>query len=266
MQYRTTGVIGLLATAAVWSMLIAGCSSKMPAPETTPTKDASLLEPAQIPAGAAGDEIRLGKLIFDETPKYAGKYVGNRLSCNDCHLKSGTTAHAAPMINLANLFPLYTKRAGRVISLQERLQECFVRSENGRPLPDDSKEMKALVAYINWLSRDGVKGKPFEGRGLVKLATLKGDPVRGKAIYASQCAACHGSSGIGEPPIIPPLWGRNSYNDGAGMNNPEKMAAFLVPNMPQNHPGTLTPQSAFDVASFIHTMPRPKFNKAYRKY
>ncbi len=266
MQYKVFSIVGLHAALAVGCALLAGCSSKVPTAQSTPATSSSQPEPAQMPAGAAGDEIRLGKLVFDETPRYAAAYVGNRLSCNDCHLKSGTAAHAAPMVNLANLFPMYNKRAGRVISLQERLQECFVRSENGRPLPDDSKEMRALVAYINWLSKDGVKGKPFEGRGLVKLPALKGDPARGKAVYASQCAACHGSDGIGEPPIIPPLWGRNSFNDGAGMNEPEKMAAFLMPNMPQNHPGTLAPQSAFDVAAFIHTMPRPKFNQAYRRY
>jgi thiosulfate dehydrogenase len=66
--------------------------------------------------------------------------------------------------------------------------------------------------------------------------------------------------------VLPPLWGQNSYNDGAGMNNPKKMAAFLIHNMPLNHPDALTPQDAFNVAAFVHTMPRPKFNQAYKNY
>jgi thiosulfate dehydrogenase len=62
------------------------------------------------------------------------------------------------------------------------------------------------------------------------------------------------------------VWGPNSFNDGAGMNDPKKMAAFVVHNMPQNHPGTLNAQDAYDVSEFIHTMPRPKFNEAYKNY
>ncbi|MGI8772204.1 MAG: c-type cytochrome, partial [Acidobacteriaceae bacterium] len=174
--------------------------------------------------------------------------------------------HAGPMIDLANMFPMFNKRAGRVISMQDRFEECFTRSENGRPLPYDSPEMKALTAYVDWLSRGGVKGKPYKGRGFVKVPDLTGDPVKGKTIYVAQCAGCHGSNGAGVPPVLPAVWGPDSYNDGAGMNDPEKMAAFLIHNMPQNHPGTLTPQAAFDVASFLHSMPRPKFNQAYKGY
>ena len=50
------------------------------------------------------------------------------------------------------------------------------------------------------------------------------------------------------------------------MNNVGEIAAFVIHNMPQNHPGTLTPQQAYDVSAYIHTMPRPKFNQAYKNY
>ncbi len=207
-----------------------------------------------------------GKLIFDQTPKYASAYVGNKLSCNDCHIQSGTADYAAPMIHLAGLFPMFNKRAGHVISLENRIQECFSRSEAGRPLPVESDEMHALVAYIDSLSRGGGKGKPYKGRGLVKLPSLEGDATAGKQVYVSQCASCHGTDGAGVPPVLPALWGPDSYNDGAGMNNPAKMAAFVIHNMPQNHPGTLTAQQAYDVSAFIHAMPRPQFNQAYKNY
>ena len=221
---------------------------------------------AAIPAGSAGDLIRSGKLVFDQTPKYASAYVGAKLSCSDCHLQSGTMPKASPMIDLANLFPLYTERAGRVISLQERIVECFVRSENGPPPGTDSQPIRALTAYVDWLSRDGVKGKPYSGRGLVELPELVGNAENGKTIYKAQCAACHGSDGAGMPPAIPPLWGPDAYNDGAGIDQPAKMAAFLQPNMPQNHPGSLTPQQAFDLGAFLHGMPRPAMNPAYKRY
>lgn len=210
--------------------------------------------------------IHQGKLVFDETPKFAPNYVGNALACSDCHLNSGTAAYSAPMIDLSGLFPMFNKRAGHVISFQNRIQECFTRSEAGKPLPVDSWQMRALVAYVDWLSRDGEKGKPYFGRGFVKLPKLAGNPIHGKMVYMSQCSGCHGADGAGVPPELPAVWGSNSYDDGAGMNNPAKMAAFVLHNMPQNNPGTLTPQQAYDVSAFIHTMPRPKFNTAYESY
>ncbi len=219
-----------------------------------------------LAGGAPPPLAQQGKLVFDHTPTYARKYVGNQLSCNDCHLKSGAANYSSPMIDIAGLFPSYSKRAGRVISLQNRIQECFVRSEAGLPPPADSTPMKALVAYIDWLSRNGVKGRSYKGRGLVKLPALKGNPVAGKAIYVTQCAACHGADGAGVPPVFPPLWGKNSYNDGAGMANPAKMARFVFHTMPQTNPGSLTAQQAYDVSAYVDSQPRPKFNPAYKIY
>lgn len=210
--------------------------------------------------------VRQGRAIFDETPRYAPSDTGAKISCGDCHIKSGTEPYAAPMVDLVGQFPVYSKRAGRVISLENRIQECFTRSENGRPPPVESTQMQALVAYIKSLSRGEVKGKLYKGRGLVKLAAVTGNAAEGKQAYASQCAACHGADGAGSPPVMPPVWGPESFNDGAGLNKPENMAAFLFHNMPQNHPGTLTAQQSFDIAAFIHTMPRPKFNEAYKGY
>ena len=251
-----------LAVVALLFMGLAACSGNKAATAPVANGNASHAVAESVPPGLP----QQGKRIFDNTPKYAGKYVGNKLSCNDCHIGSGTASYSAPMIDIAGLFPMYNKRAGHVISLQNRIQECFTRSEAGTPPPVDSAPMKALVAYIDWLSRDGVKGKSYKGRGLVKLPALKGNPTAGKAIYAAKCAACHGVHGAGVPPVLPALWGHDSYNDGAGMNKPAKMASFLVQNMPQNHPGTLTPQQAFDVAAYVHTKPRPKFKPVYRSY
>jgi cytochrome c len=36
--------------------------------------------------------------------------------------------------------------------------------------------------------------------------------------------------------ILPALWGLDAYNDGAGMNQVKKMAAFVIRNMLQNNP------------------------------
>ncbi len=74
------------------------------------------LAPLFAPAAPAPDTISLGKAIFDNTPKHAAAWVGNVLSCKNCHLQSGTAAHAAPLAGVPGLFPTYSQRAGRVIT------------------------------------------------------------------------------------------------------------------------------------------------------
>jgi thiosulfate dehydrogenase len=129
-----------------------------------------------------------------------------------------------------------------------------------------TRAMTALVVYIESLSRQNDGGAEPSGRGLVELPALSGNPQRGGAIFAAQCAACDGSKGKGVGSTIPPLWGPESFNGGAGMYGIENMAVFVVRHMPPRSPGSLTPQQAFDVSSYIHTKPRPKYNPAFDKY
>ena len=222
--------------------------------------------PNTIPAGPTGDSIRYGIQLFNSTPVYAPQYTGNKLACSDCHIEGGIVPHASPMVGLPTLFPMYSKRAGHVVSIEERIQECFTRSENGTPPPEKGGEMNALVAYIQWLSQPEPARQPFTGRGLIDLPALQPNPKHGARVYAEQCANCHGKEGSGHPPLIPPLWGPDSFNDGAGINDISKMARFVQHTMPQTCPGILSPQAAYDVSAYIHTKPRPKFNPAYKKY
>ena len=219
-----------------------------------------------IPSGPDGESIRRGYLLFNETSVYAAEYARARMSCESCHAAGGIQPYSSPMVGLPALFPMFNKRAGHIISLQDRIEECFVRSENGKPVPYDSLEMHALVNYINWLSKPEPARLPFVGRGLVALPETKPDAERGSLIYSEQCAGCHGENGEGLPPLFPPLWGPDSFNDAAGMNDINNMAPFVQHNMPQNRRGILSAQEAFDVSAYIHSKPRPQFNVAYRNY
>jgi len=206
-----------------------------------------------------GDSIRLGLSIFNNTPKYAGKYVGNKMSCTYCHVNSGTVAYGIPLVGVPGLFPLYRDREKAVVTYQERIEQCFQRSEFGHRVPNDSPEMTALVAYSQWLSQGQVTGRALPGRGLIKLPALTGDITRGGQIYSQQCAVCHGPQGAGLLPTFPALWGPDSFSDGAGMNKISNMAAFVQHNMPQTSPGSLTPQEAYDVATYVHSKPHSHF-------
>ena len=100
---------------------------------------------------------------------------------------------------------MYSERAGRVISIEDCIEECFTRSENGRPLPPHSRKMQALVAYIKPLSRTEVRGKPYKARGLVKLGpggamqrmasehahrSAQGVTVPPARVFRRQCPRC----------------------------------------------------------------------------
>jgi thiosulfate dehydrogenase len=218
-------------------------------------------DPSTIPQGPLGDSIRLGLQIFTDTPKYAAAYVGNKTSCGHCHIDSGTKPYAMSLIGVSGMFPEYRQREKEVVTLEERIEQCFQRSEFGHRVPNNSPEMTGLVAYAQWLSKDQIVGKTPPGRGVVKLPDdLTGDVDRGSVLYAKQCALCHGADGAGQLPTIPALWGSGAYSDGAGMNNIDRMAAFVQHNMPQTNPGSLTPQQAFDVAAYVHSKPHPHFD------
>jgi len=221
---------------------------------------------SSIPHGPLGDSIRLGRLLFTQTPLYASEHIKAKINCSDCHAAGGMQPFASPVVGVPALFPMFNQRAGHVISLKDRIQECFVRSENGTPIDYDGEQMQAIVNYINWLSTPEPHRQKFQGRGLVSLPSLTPNPVHGAEIYASQCAGCHGRQGEGSLPMFPPLWGPNSFNDGAGMNGIPKMAAFVQHNMPQNRMGILSAQEAYDVSAYIHAQPRPAFNPAYAKF
>jgi len=220
----------------------------------------------KIPHTALGESILLGWRIFEETPKYAAQYVGNKENCGNCHLQGGTLTYAIPLVGAPAWFPQFSERAKKMISLEDRIQECVTRSENGTPLPHDGPEMRALFAFMSWLADSQPADKPSPSRGLFPLPDLKADLDHGRKVYTDKCSGCHGVDGAGVPPILPPLWGPGAYNDGAGMNQPKKMASFVLRNMPQNNPGSLTPQEAFDVSSYIASEPHPAYNHDYDIY
>jgi thiosulfate dehydrogenase len=230
---------------------------------------------ANLPPGPQSDLIRFGFELIANTPRHIGKsasdpakrYAGNDLACTDCHLQSGLKPYAAPLVSTFSSFPAIS--ADRFFTLAERINGCMTRSMNGAPLPEGSREMEGLIAYIRFVGTGSPQDVRVAGMGLKALrpAAQTPDRARGQAVYASNCAKCHGANGQGdlrEPPAvgyaIPPLWGDTSFNAAAGMSELEIAAAFVHANMP---PGsdyrtpTLTEQQAWDVAAFITTQPRP---------
>ena len=212
---------------------------------------------------------REGRAIFDHTPEVASRYIGNALSCTNCHLGAGKTAFTAPLWGAAGMYPRFQKKAGRVVTLSQRIQECFIFSEHGTAPPLNGHTVRAIDAYAHYLAfRHGnvTVGTPSPGGGYVApLKTSKGSVVRGRLEYAARCAVCHGARGQGRivaflHKIAPPLWGPQSFAVGAGMSKPAMAARFIWANMPYGHGRSLRPQMARDIADFVdsHARPQPR--------
>ena len=221
-------------------------------------------EESSIPEGPVGDAVKRGKRLVTATYEELPANVGNTLHCTSCHLNGGTVAGAAPWIGLAGMFPEYRARSGEVASLEDRVNDCFERSMNGKKLPPGSRDMTAIVAYITWLSRDVPIGHAVEGRGFERIASPPTpDKERGKTVFATKCASCHGVDGEGKPAgtayQFPALWGAHSFNVAAGMARLDTAAAFVKSKMPLGAGGSLSAQDAYDVAAYFTTMPRPDF-------
>jgi thiosulfate dehydrogenase len=218
--------------------------------------------------------------IGPEVPDATNRYAGNNLACSNCHLEAGTKKFALPIFGLFGEYPRYSARSGAEITVEERVNGCMTRSMNGRAMPLQAPQMTAIVAYIKFLSTGVPAGQDLPGLGVGKMPELAraADPARGRPIYTSACADCHRMDGLGVrrslPTVdlgymMPPLWGPDSFNDGAGMARLITAANFIHFNMPHGadylHP-QLTAEDAWDVAAYLVSQSQPHKEGLDRDY
>ena len=81
-------------------------------------------------------------------------------------------------------------------------------------------------------------------------------------MFVDKCGTCHGTDGqgvqIGDKKAGP-LWGPDSWNDGAGAARVYTLAGIIRYSMPYLDPGSLTDEEAQQVAAFITSQPRPRY-------
>lgn len=219
---------------------------------------------SSIPNDDFGKQIMLGRDIFRDPGKYAKAYVGNQLSCENCHLDAGRLAHSAPLWGAYPMYPAYRSKNHHVNTFAERLQGCFNYSMNGKAPPLGDPVLVALETYAYWMSRGEPVGTSLPGRGYPKLPKPAQAPdyARGETVFKRDCALCHGDNGEGQQTagrtVFPPLWGAQSFNWGAGMEQVNNAAGFIKANMPLGRGNTLTDQDAWDVAYFMDAHERPQ--------
>lgn len=221
----------------------------------------------------SGKLIKYGYELIANTAFYFGPkgiiaHSTNGMNCQNCHLKAGTSSYANNFSKVYSTYPIYRARNNSIQTIYDRINDCFERSMNGKTLDSSSHEMKAIYAYMKWLGANIPHGTKPKGNGIIKLPYLDraANPATGKIIFTANCQTCHGKNGEGllntngNGYTFPPLWGKHSYNDGAGIHQLTKFAAFIKENMPfgvdWKHP-LLKDEEAWDIAAFVNSQPRP---------
>lgn len=239
--------------------------------------DASWVAPdtSTISHNAQGALIRYGRELVSNTAHYLGpkgkvKPLSNGMNCQNCHLKAGTQLYANSYSAVYSIYPKFRPRSGTVEDIQKRINDCMERSLNGQKLDKNSREMRAMVAYINWVGKDVPKNVSPKGASVVDVPMLErpADPLKGALAFKATCVRCHGEDGQGKfyPDSItyqyPPLWGPNSYNTAAGMYRLTRLAGYIKSNMPfeesTKEKPKLTDEEAWDIAAYLSTMTRPE--------
>lgn len=218
--------------------------------------------------------VRYGRELIENTSYYLGPkgivaQITNGMNCQNCHLNGGTVPWGNNYGAVVSMYPQFRARSGGIETIVKRISDCMQRSLNGQAVDSNSKEMKAIIAYMHWLG-DGIpkKHKP-KGSGIMDIPYLDraADPQNGKQVFINKCQRCHGADGQGQKNpegngyTYPPLWGPNSYNTAAGLFRISRFAGYVKNNMPfgevEYHNPQLTDEEVWDVAAFVNSQPRP---------
>lgn len=204
------------------------------------------------------DYVKYGEELFNDTDTVLTERVGNELSCSSCHADGGLS-NAIPMVGVTTKYPAYRPRENVIYTIEDRINGCMLRSMNGEKLDYDSKEMRAMSSYLAYVS-EGLEETEISWLGNTKMKEIPEPSVdSGEELFEKKsCFACHATDGAGKGSTKgPALWGKGSFNDGAGLNRLSDMAGFIQSNMPKFAPGSLTDQESADLAAFILSRERP---------
>jgi len=215
-----------------------------------------------------------GEELIANTSKYLGPngsvaHVTNGMNCQNCHLNGGRKTWGNNYGAVAANYPKFRDRSGSIETVYKRVSDCMERSLNGSSLDSNSREMKAMIAYIKWVGYQVPKDSIPKGSGIKPPEYLDraASPEKGQVVYTAKCQSCHGANGEGlmaadaKSYTYPPLWGEHSYNIGAGLFRLSRFAGYVRDNMPLNQAThrapVLTDEESWDVAAFVNSRPRP---------
>lgn len=216
-------------------------------------------------------QILYGRELITNTAAYLGPEgtvakITNGMNCQNCHLEAGTKIFGNNYGSVASLYPKFRERSGSVETIFKRVNDCMERSLYGKSLDTTSKEMRAIASYLQWVGGEVPRGTKALGSGLKDLSFLDraADSAKGNVVFQLRCASCHGTDGEGikseKVYTYPPLWGKHSFSDAAGLYRLSNMAKYIKYNMPNGttyETPLLSDEEAWDVAAFVLSQPHP---------
>ncbi|MBY0578868.1 MAG: hypothetical protein K2P57_07455 [Burkholderiales bacterium] len=115
------------------------------------------------PGMQTGKAIENGRTLFAHET-----FGGNGRTCDACHVNGGIGPGKTPdgkaipsLGNAAAIFPRFSKRAGRVVTLEDQIRSCIRGGLQGNP--PDGEQFVNLVSYVTSLSQGralDMDGKP----------------------------------------------------------------------------------------------------------
>lgn len=263
---KTWGLTRVVAASSVIGLAAAGASLVSERGSVT-MEDSG----PRLPTAAYGRQLlrETGTLIGPDHPDPSMRFTGTHMACASCHLEIGTSPGTLTLLDAASKYPRFSGRDGGDRDLTDRINGCMQRSMNGRPLPRESVEMQSMVAYIEQLGRQysamGETNRTAVEQPPFVEPDRKADVDAGRVVFDTRCALCHGPDGAGlraetdlvRGYVFPPLWGPDSFNNGAGMHRVLTAARFIKARMPLGK-ADLTDDEAYDVAAYINSHERPE--------
>lgn len=224
----------------------------------------------------AEPSIEYGRQLIRETSSTMGpnhedpsmRLSGTNLDCASCHLDTGTEPGTLSLLLADTKYPRFSGRDGVEGDLRDRINGCMTRSMNGIELDRNSVEMVSMEMYIKGLAQQ------YELISDSKRALDEPPPFAepdrrasieaGGEVFRERCQVCHGENGEGllqtadikDGYLFPPLWGPDSFNNGAGMTRILTAARFIKARMPLGQPD-LSDDEAYDVAAYMNSHERP---------
>ena len=109
--------------------------------------------------------VKMGDELF-----HSDKLGTNGLACANCHPDAANTN--------PHTFPKFQENVGEFATLRDMINWCIKVPLEGKPLPHDSEEMKAIEAYIYYMYRGKtlVPGDNIKAHPPVKVESGPGYP------------------------------------------------------------------------------------------
>lgn len=225
----------------------------------------------ELPDGPMGNAIQRGHDLINVTSSELrkeapsaeeGEQKVNGLSCASCHAGAGLEESSMSLVGSTISYPQYNERADAVMTIEDRINGCMVRSMDGEEFEAGDADLEAIVAYMSYISEGIPERSELDWKDPVAMEDVPvPDADAGEQLFQQSCIACHAVDGSGTGEISgPALWGDESFNDGAGLSRHDKMAGFINDFMPKTDPGSLTEQDASDLAAFLLMQECPEFD------